>query len=555
MAEIGHNVVQQTTAATRVGTWQTGTGMEILGSNLDASSDYLLVFFALVGGNSANANDFEFRVVEEDGTPTVLTASEHRLEPRRTGSTLVGHAYAYMARVTTAATPNDYAMQLQTAGVNTAHIAGMNAFAIKLDDVTENTDFFYDDDATSYTTLASSTYQDGAAVTIGDGTSDYLVISTAHFVVDAVAPEALLRIDVGGVVHGATITETEDTAEEYCIGTLAFVSAPSASTTVTTQVSNSGSSGDIDVDNNRIFALRLDAFEDHAGTRDTTPTNITIAATDTVSGTLAHTTVTAASEDWMFVALGVCDMGDNAKRIAPRIDDTTIGNIAGTSGISYSPNGGVDEIGMLLAGELAAVANSTGLDIDFIAREAADVSPNPVVDETTIVAWTWELVAGGESILSPASESTVSVATEAPDLLRTIVQALVSEATIAIATEAPALLVFKPVSPAAEATISVATEAPTLEPIALVQPDTSTILIGTDAPTIAKIPTETNVVPISEATISISTQAPDLALEGVVVELRRSDLGGGGRNYDHLERLAKDDEEVLKLIQTFLEAI
>ena len=49
MAEIGHSLATQATTQTNSSaTFTTGTGCEILGSNLDASSDDILIFVGLV---------------------------------------------------------------------------------------------------------------------------------------------------------------------------------------------------------------------------------------------------------------------------------------------------------------------------------------------------------------------------------------------------------------------------------------------------------------------------------------------------------------------------
>ncbi len=151
----------------------------------------------------------------------------------------------------------------------------------------------------------------------------------------------------------------------------------------------------MDIDHNAIFALRLNAFEDFAAVRDVSDTNITATTTDTVTGTLGHTVDTAASRNWFF--LGFCnnDVGNNNKQTARRIEDSSLGVIDGNTTADVWQNGSTDSVPILLANELASIADTTVLDIDFIVQEAADVTPQPVIIETIIAGFTWELAAGG----------------------------------------------------------------------------------------------------------------------------------------------------------------
>ena len=219
MPEIGHKTYFQGIARTNgTSSYVTGTGNEILGSDLVADTDYLLLFVIAHGGSNVGQTVFEFQILENG--VGALTASHVRLEPQD-ASINEGHPYIFMVRVTTANPPNNYEFQFKTDGAFTAHtsVNGFYALALRLDEITEDTDFFWDEDTTNHTDL-DTTFKDGASETIGDGVSNYLAISCLH-VSNTTSLSAYidLTIDVGGTEHAKFHCAMEDVLEQYCLGT------------------------------------------------------------------------------------------------------------------------------------------------------------------------------------------------------------------------------------------------------------------------------------------------------------------------------------------------
>jgi hypothetical protein len=408
MAEIGYTIVTDDTTRTNATTsWVTPTNGKILGSTLDANTNYLLLVVCVVGGDNVEVNTFEWRVIETVGG--ARTASGQRLEPRFSAAT-IGSPYVFMEKVTTDATPtgNDYEFQLRVnTGANTCRVQSSMMLAIKLDDITENTDWFYANDTTSNVDVSSASWTNGASITIGDGISDYLVIGTSHWLIDSVTDETRMQIDVGGTGHAETGLEGEDLVEEHCVGTMTYVAAPASSTTVRVQIRTNA--GAHDCDNSTIFALRLNAFEDYAGTRNTTPTEITATATDFISGTLSFTTDTVATENWLFVGQGMYYSEHPEKNTKRRLEDTGLGVVAGDSTQMIGFNGdaiaGNQKVPMMIFGEAASVADATSITLEYTVIEEVDVVPQPSVDDTSVVGFTWELAPVVASDLIPASFS------------------------------------------------------------------------------------------------------------------------------------------------------
>ncbi len=274
---------------------------EIEGSELDGDSDYLLIVRVHVGGLNTGIVEFEYKVIED--TVGDLPASHMKSEPRRS-SGAAGMPYMYMRKVTTASTPNDYEVHLKGDGTVNASMMDLEMLMIKLDDLLSS-DWAYDNDAVD-NSFTGGVWEDGASITIGDGSSDWLIIQTAHWQIDSVTDDCRGRINIGGSNVMTYFMEGEDVDEEYVLGSFHYEAALATDTVVKNQFTNSD--GSQDVLDNSIFALRLNAFEDHAGDRNTTKLD-SGGATPVQPITLTHTTDTAANpQDWIGFSQSIGDV-------------------------------------------------------------------------------------------------------------------------------------------------------------------------------------------------------------------------------------------------------
>jgi hypothetical protein len=369
MAEVGHATefsAQGTAATTGSGTFaKPGASgeWEILGSELDDSSEYLLIVRMHVGGDFTAGNEFEFKVVEDSVGD--LTGSHMLYEPRR-ASSANGSPYTYMRVLTTASTANDYEIHFKSSGSDTASMVDLEMVMIKLDDLASG-DWAYDNDPTD-NSFSGGVYEDGASITIGDGTSDWLIVSTAQWQIDSVTDDCLGRIDIGGSPVMNYSHEGEDTAEELVIGSFHYEAALASSTTVKNEFTNTDGSNDV-LDNS-IFALRLNAFEDHAGGRNTTKTDSN-GSTPVQPIGLTYTTTTAADpQEWIAFgqSLSSTQASDQRKtRTSLRVGGT---DFAGNdqSVPHFSTNGSADDQTLNRIG-VSDQDDDTDLDWDFSASD------------------------------------------------------------------------------------------------------------------------------------------------------------------------------------------
>ena len=164
---------------------------EIEGSELVGNANYLLIARVGFGGDLETANDFEMRIAED--TVGELIGSHVRLEPIR-GDVEMHHAHLYIRKVLTASTPNDYQIEIKTAGTNTAHICDSELIMINLDDL-QLSDWAYDNDPTD-NSFSACTFEDGSSITIGDCLSYWLIISNAPWDIKSILVNCTGRIDV-----------------------------------------------------------------------------------------------------------------------------------------------------------------------------------------------------------------------------------------------------------------------------------------------------------------------------------------------------------------------
>ena len=391
MSEIGHAFVSQTGLVTSNSTsWSTPTNFEITGGSLTDSKNYILIANCLVGGKSTSNNDFMFQMLE-NGVGQ-LGGSQARIEPRRSADNS-GHLYFFMDKVTTAASANDYEFQFKRygAGASNAKINDCQLLMLNLDDLTTD-DWEFAEDNTNLNALDNSAWTDGASITAGDG-GNWLIAYSAHVNVDAVAGSIRMALNVDGSNLDHIDLESEDTDEEYVIGGLAYLDSLSSSTIKLQFQTDSGTAGDLDVDRNAIFALRLAAFEDHFGERDTTDVPITSAGTTTDVGAVTHTTDTADTRDWCFLGYTLSDTGDNGKRIHRRLYSAATGAITGDLSDHLIISGTTDNVAIPLIGEEADIDDDTSVALKYQVQEESDVSPNPVFIDTHLMAFTYEIAA------------------------------------------------------------------------------------------------------------------------------------------------------------------
>lgn len=425
MAEIGHAIViyeDQSNLAT--GSFAVaGANTYISASALDASSEYWLLVCAQVGGNSTSNHNFEHRIAAAPAT--ALDFSHSQVEPRRSGSSN-GMPYFWQDRYTTPASPVDIEFQVRNADAPTSpvHVADTNMLALKLDDLTEGTDFKWSEDLTLYDALSATWVTSGAQVILdgGGGVEEWACFCSGHVLIDnATSHELRMRLDISGVVaQDYWAHEGEDINEEFCLGSMVIVSA-SASVTCTMEVALGGTTpGSNDVDCLRIFALRLSRFVGHiAGQRQTTENIATLDDWYDGGATTSKTFALAADYSWFFYGNIIVDANESTKRMHRRLRDSGRNlDLAGASQQHHCPNDAVDQISMTAFAQEISVSANVTMNILMQAEEEIDVVPVSVCQDKNLCGFTWELSAVAGDLTVAATVQALSISEQAATVNR-----------------------------------------------------------------------------------------------------------------------------------------
>ena len=397
MSEIGHKVRETLTLANRTnsafGAMGTSPANRILGSELDGSSEYILIARCGLGGSDNQANTFEAQI--EEASVGTLAESNCRFEPRSTINQNGIH-YGFLDKVTTAATPNNYEIQAKSDGTDTVRVNGSWLAMLKLDDL-DAADWAYAANDTDDTTL-TTTFEDGASINLSPG--DWDIYAFARFDDNSTSAYFLARMDVDGTVKAEIRQQGEDTTSRRCLLMKTTVNIPSGTPAAKVQYAlASGTSHDLL--STRIFAIRLDAFEDHAfknKAKGVDETGVQPDDTRINVDTLTYTSDTAATRTWFICAGFTHDVASNQVRQQSAIQNTSNVDFIGDIGTASSniPEavcaGSGDENPTIIFGELTGHADATDLDLELDVRDN-DNPGNGQIDESSISAFTWELAA------------------------------------------------------------------------------------------------------------------------------------------------------------------
>ncbi len=393
MAEIGHAIVETNSIDTTTSTSFTHVGSagehEIQGSSLDGSSEYILLAHALHGGSSTSNNQIYMNVTENG--VGALGNSEQRAESRRNGGASGVH-YGFLDKITTASTPNDYEIQMKSNGSDSSNVTGSWLAMIKLDDLTTD-QWKYAEVDTDDTSISTST-ETGASVTLGEG--DWLIFAFTRWDMNSNSDAVEFQIDVDGNNKAFTRFEARDTTEVSCMITMTAYTVSGDSVTAAVEYSSEGTNPDLL--NSRIFAIDMNAFQDHAfkqKAKGVSTTSIDNHDTNYTVDTLTHTSNTGSARDWAIFSHLTWDVASTQARMMNAIDQggtQIIGetNASANSAPEQGQHDGADECALLLWGQKSSHAHNTDLDLDLVVMDN-DSPGNGGVDENTIAAFTWEL--------------------------------------------------------------------------------------------------------------------------------------------------------------------
>jgi hypothetical protein len=258
MSELGHKYVEETTIQTHSGDTNWDTILTLSNTDLAAGTKYLLWAIVKDFGSASSSVVMGCRIAH-GATPTSFTESEHYHEGMGASGWYVYNFFIEW----TAISSEDVVLQIKTYNEGSPVRADqMSLCAIDLDGLAAG-DYYYD----SYTTDTdlSATPADGAEITFtpANNNDDWLVASVAALVPDDdLTPENGSRIEHGADVAPRAQRQGEDITERFMLGLVRPYTLANTSQTFTEQ-------SYCDTTNNSrvysaIFALRLNAFKDHA---------------------------------------------------------------------------------------------------------------------------------------------------------------------------------------------------------------------------------------------------------------------------------------------------
>lgn len=257
--------VTETTEQTHTGDTNFSTAAEILGTAFPTGGDYIIFVSAKVNGSNANTL-VEARLVH-GATPTEFNGSLRTLEPNAAVSPLTD-GYGFFTRFTQPATEETIAFQIRTlVSGETVRADDIVIFAMLLDDL-DAADFFYnEDDDSGAPTTHTAAFQNFASITFTpDNNNDHWAVFANHTVImNTLAASMEYRINRDSDTELAPLLrqEAEDTAEQYVDVMHRVYELSNAEHTFTYQGRDDADSGsENDHHSSRIFALRLEAFED-----------------------------------------------------------------------------------------------------------------------------------------------------------------------------------------------------------------------------------------------------------------------------------------------------
>jgi hypothetical protein len=265
--EVGHAFAEQTTRQTRTATsYADISGASISSSNFVAGKRYLI--FVTAQMDSSNNGDRTF--IKTVHGSTDFTESEWTINP---SSTSDRKNYSFMT-VWTAVNGEGIKLQFRSEGVATVGADQITLYAMKLDDdLTENTDWFYNE-VTSDTANLGTSYVDGATITFTPETAgdDWLVIANNQVRHWDTADSYVMRINRSGEASEVVpeiVLEAQDLNQDQAVLSLFRVYNLGAVSNTFTEQSRATPTGSNHARlNSKIFALNLNKFKNHAAEYD-----------------------------------------------------------------------------------------------------------------------------------------------------------------------------------------------------------------------------------------------------------------------------------------------
>jgi hypothetical protein len=396
MAEVDIQVLESTTINSHTGNTNWATAESISSANIQAA-DYLVIGCGLFNGST---NDVGYRCECTNGITTIGNSfQELRGMNTRLGGNY-GQPWAVLQKETFTGS-NDFNVRYRTTNsANTVYVNRTNVVLIKVDDTDTDDDALHSGDyeisvnTSNVEVITPGNWEDLESVTIGDGSSDYLIFGRATSRGGSFGAYYDLRLVVGGTPVEEVQMKRRGTACYETQYIMRYLAAPATDTVVELEFRTDSSLADIWA--NGIVAIRLNAFDDYAGIRATPALDIDNEDEDHVAATLTHTTnhTSGSAEDWIFFGWSQIDDNESEKSIDTYMDQgATPTTIAGTHTGRASTRFDDDSPYPITCHGLigtASVANSTDVDVELGHQEENSATTPSTIQIASIVGFTKE---------------------------------------------------------------------------------------------------------------------------------------------------------------------
>ena len=257
--EIGHSQTTVTTDVTSTGlTWINVTGAVIDSTEFTVGEDYLI----MVSGENRFPWSVEKLYVSLVHGNTNFTDS---LDQSEEFSNPDFYSYNYWT-VWTAVAGEDVYLKWKADATALRHFDQIKLIAIHIEELTENTDWFYDSDSSTTALTTSWSTSNNPEITFTPSeTSDWLVMTSSYHFVDNLNENLETRINSTGTINELQpfASQEGEQVDEQRVKTLYRVfTLDSESNTFTQESRNAGgSSGTREA--GQVFALNLERFVDN----------------------------------------------------------------------------------------------------------------------------------------------------------------------------------------------------------------------------------------------------------------------------------------------------
>jgi hypothetical protein len=390
-AAIAHGSLNDATARTTTSnSYVEVSQYTVSNANFSAGDKYLIVVKTSLN-NSSTSGQTAFKAMH--GTTfagaSSFTDSVYIGDARRSSASYVGHGYHYFTVWTAVSNENLYfALQAVTSST-TARSQEFSVMWINLsDDVTENTDWRYATASPAGNAPTSYGSSSGASLTFNGNGDDWLILGHTHWLIDSTTADHFMQINFDSAGYSQTEYDDDNAADEDSKMGMYVANAWSGSKTVKVDYQTDTSSSD-DCNYTQIFALRLEAFNDHWGGYGTSA--VSISSTGSWVETYTKSDYSASQTgDAAILSFEVADVAENTKVTAHRIqvDGTTVPTSFETAN-DILPNDAADENGMFQP-YIGSLSSGTR-DIDIDCNEEVDASPAVSIDIHILVIFSMEL--------------------------------------------------------------------------------------------------------------------------------------------------------------------